>query len=223
MATAICLASLFHASTAQAQIGGNRIDRPINTPAFSPYLNLFRGGENTGPVLNYYGLVKPQLNAIEQGQQLGQGIQAIQMQQARQQQAGAQLPGMYGYGYSQLGITGHPVVFQSFTNGGGGGFGGGGLGGGLGGGGFGGGGFGGGGLGAGGLGGGFGQNAANLGGIGGGFGAGGFGGGFTGGGFGGGLGAGGFGVGGFGAGGLGVGGMSGHPAVFGAFNNGAGR
>ena len=212
MAAAICLSTLLQTSTTHAQFGGNRIDRPINTPAFSPYLNLFRGGENTGPVLNYYGLVKPQLNAIEQGQQLGQGIQALQMQQARQQQGGMQRPGTYGYGYSQLGITGHPVVFQSFTNGGGGG-------GGFGGGGFGGGGFGGGGFGGGaGIGGGFAQNAANLGGIGGGFGAGGFGGGFTGGGFGGGLGAGGF-----GAGGLGAGGVSGHPAAFGTFNNAAGR
>ena len=116
------------APTTAAQIGGSRIQRPINTPAFSPYLNLFRSGDNSGPVLNYYGLVRPQLNAIEQGQQLGQGIQALQLQQAQGRQQ--VIPGMQGgYGYSQLGITGHSVVFQSYSNsgGGGGGFGGGGF------------------------------------------------------------------------------------------------
>ena len=146
------------APTTAAQIGGSRIQRPINTPAFSPYLNLFRSGDNSGPVLNYYGLVRPQLNAIEQGQQLGQGIQALQLQQAQGRQQ--VIPGMQGgYGYSQLGITGHPVVFQSYSNsgGGGGGFGGGGFSGG----GFSGGSFGGaGGFSSGGLGGGFTQNAA---------------------------------------------------------------
>jgi hypothetical protein len=176
-----------------AQLGGSRIDRPLNTPAFSPYLNLFRSGDNSGPVLNYFGLVRPQLDSMQQSEQLGQNIQALQAGRGMPQQQ-MMGPGQ-GIGYSQLGMTGHPVVFQSYQNvatGGGGGAGGGGFAGG----GFGGGGFGG----------------------GGGFAAGGFGGsgfsagGFNGGGFGGGVGVGGFGGAGFGS------GFSGHPATFGTFN-----
>jgi hypothetical protein len=175
-----------------AQLGGSRIDRPLNTPAFSPYLNLFRSGDNSGPVLNYFGLVRPQLDSMQQSEQLGQNIQALQAGRGMPQQQ-MMGPGQ-GIGYSQLGMTGHPVVFQSYQNvatGGGGGAGGG----------FGGGGFGG----------------------GGGFAAGGFGGsgfsagGLNGGGFGGGVGVGGLGGGGFGGAGFGSG-FSGHPATFGTFN-----
>jgi len=124
------------------QMGGNRIDRPINTPTFSPYLNMLRG--SGGPTLNYFGLVRPQVESAQQNQQLGQELQMLQMQQNQ----GMGMP-MRGFGYSQLGITGHPVYFNSFGNGqfsggytstmSGGGFGGGGFsGGGFGGGGFGG-------------------------------------------------------------------------------------
>ncbi|MCA9037150.1 MAG: hypothetical protein KDA91_18565 [Planctomycetaceae bacterium] len=193
-----------------AQFGGDRIQRPINTPAFSPYLNLFRSGDNSGPVMNYYGLVKPQLNAMQQEQQLGQNLQALALRQQ-------QLPGLAGtpgmLGYSQLGMTGHPVAFQTFSNNSAGGGFGGGIGGGL-------------SPGLGGIGGGGGFGAAGIGG-GGGFGGGGFSGSpsFSGGGLGGsggfgGSNAGGIGVGGsFGIGGFGgSGGLSGHPAAFGTFN-----
>jgi hypothetical protein len=170
-----------------AQIGGDRIQRPMSTPAFSPYLNLFRSGDNSGPVMNYFGLVRPQLDSMQQNQQLGENLQTLQSMQMMQGRQSQQMAGP-ALGYSQLGITGHPVVFQSFQGaaggaGGGGGFGGGGIGGG----GFGGGGFGGGGGGFGGA------------------GAGGFG---AGGGFSGGLGGGGF----------GGQGLSGHPAAFGTYN-----
>lgn len=112
---------------AEAQFGGNRIDRPLNNPTVSPYINLFRGNQN-GPVLNYYGLVRPQLQQLEQNEQIGMNLQGLQMQQSMQQN----LITSPGFGYSQMNTTGHPAVFQSFTNGGaalGGGFGGGGLGG----------------------------------------------------------------------------------------------
>lgn len=191
------ITSWWSTGSASAQLGADRIQRPINTPSFSPYLNLFRNGENSGPVLNYYGLVKPQFQAIQQGQQFGQNIQALQFQQQQQQQMmlhGGRQTMMPYNGYSQLSITGHPVVFQSYSNGqGGGNFGGGGFGG-AGGGGFGAGGFG----------------NANFGG--GTFGGGNFGGGMTGGGFGGGNFGGGMTGGGF------TGGMSGHPVMFGMYN-----
>lgn len=139
-------------SQAFGQLGGARIDRPLDTPVFSPYLNMLRSG---GPALNYYGLVRPQLDTAQQNQQFDQNLQALQMQQS---QGMRMVPGSYGYGYSQLGMTGHPVFFNTNGNGqfsggyvgfnGGGGFGGGGFsGGGFGGSGYGGGGnFGGGGF-----------------------------------------------------------------------------
>ncbi|MBL8815185.1 MAG: hypothetical protein JNL58_04065 [Planctomyces sp.] len=190
------ITSWWSSGAASAQIGGDRIQRPINTPTFSPYLNLFRNGDNSGPVLNYYGLVRPQMQAMQQNQQLGQNLQSLQqMQQQQQAQAGRPNVAAQYLGYSQLSTTGHPVVFQSFNNaqgaGIGAGFGGGGFGGGMGGGGFGGGGFGG---GAGNFGTGFGGAGAGMG-AGGGVGVGG---GFAGGGF--------------------SSGVSGHPAVFGSFN-----
>lgn len=199
------ITSWWSSGAASAQIGGNRIQRPINTPTFSPYLNMFRNGDNSGPVLNYYGLVRPQMQAMQQNQQLGQNIQSLQqMQQQQQAHAGRPNAAAQYLGYSQLSTTGHPVVFQSFNNAQGGG-----IGPGFGGGGFGGGGFGG-GIGGGGIGGGFGGA-----GMGGGFagGAGNFGTGFGGAG-GGMMGGGGFAGGGFSS------GVSGHPAVFGSFNQG---
>ena len=137
-----------------AQFGG---PQQMGPPAISPYVNMLRS--DASPALNYYGLVRPQQQFAQQNQQLGQGLQSLQMQSMSMPMNSA------NYGYSQLGATGHPVIFNSFGTsrfsggytgfggGGGGGFGGGGFGGG----GFGGGGFGGGGFGGGGLGGGFGR------------------------------------------------------------------
>ena len=45
---------------------------PVNTPAFSPYLNLNRFGSS--PALNYYGIVRPQLDAYAATQNLQQQI-----------------------------------------------------------------------------------------------------------------------------------------------------
>lgn len=126
-------------SRASAQLGGGRINRPIDTPTFSPYINMLRN--NGSPGLNYFGLVRPQLESAQQNQQFGQNLQTLQTQQNQP------MRGMNGgYGYSQLGVTGHPVVFNSFGQGqfgggytgmaGGGGFGGGMAGGGMGGQGF---------------------------------------------------------------------------------------
>jgi hypothetical protein len=71
------------AGTAAAQpqppvVGGGR-------PTFSPYLNLLRGSGvagGAGPALNYYGLVRPQIQFNQQSnalqQQVTQNQQAIQ-------------------------------------------------------------------------------------------------------------------------------------------------
>lgn len=124
-------------SQAFGQLGGSRINRPLSDPTISPYLNLLRNSD--GPGFNYFGLVRPQLDAAQQSQQFGQNLQMLQSQQ---NQGMRMVPGTYGY--SQLGMTGHPVIFNSFSTGqfsggytgttsggfGGGGFGGGGFGGG---------------------------------------------------------------------------------------------
>lgn len=172
-------------STAIAQFGGSQ---PGGSPTYSPYLNLLRGG-NSGVGQNYFGLVQPQQQFAQQNQALGQGLQTLQMQGMQ----GGNQPFQGGYGYSQLGATGHPVIFNSFGtsrfSGGYTGFGGGQPGGG--GGGFSGGGSSGGQLGGGGgFGGGVGQS--NFGGVG-----------TTGGGFG----------------GFSSGGVSGHMSQFGGIGN----
>lgn len=129
-------------SLALAQFGGSQ---PGSSPTYSPYLNLLRGG-NSGIGQNYFGLVQPQQQFAQQNQALGQGLQSLQMQGGMQ---GGMQQTQGGYGYSQLGATGHPVIFNSFGTsrfsggytggggsfgGGGGGFSGGGYGGGSGGG-----------------------------------------------------------------------------------------
>ena len=191
-----------------AQFGG---PQQMGPPAISPYVNMLRS--DSSPALNYYGLVRPQQQFAQQNQQLGQGLQSLQMQSMNMPMNSA------NYGYSQLGATGHPVIFNSFgtsrfsggyTGYGGGGFGGGGGGFNQGGGGFGGGGFN-------QSGGGFGGGGFNQGG-----GAFGGGGGFAGGNqFGGQLNSGGIGTtgGGFGNVTSGFGGVSGHPSQFGGIGN----
>ena len=69
-------AVLCWSSMAMAQFGGSH---PGNSPTYSPYLNLLRGG-NTGVGQNYFGLVRPQQEFAQQNQALGQGLQSLQMQ-----------------------------------------------------------------------------------------------------------------------------------------------
>ena len=139
--------------SASAQFGG-RIDRPINRPTVSPYINLFRNNNNASGVLNYYGLVRPQLDQQRANQQFGQNLQQLQYQQGLQRSGlGVQ---QQRIGYSQLGTTGHPTTFMSFSGGGGAA-----IGGGIGGGGQ----FAGGGIGGGALSGGLGNNLPSVGGF----------------------------------------------------------
>lgn len=119
LATALALLGTTLPSPAQ-----DRIDRPIDRPTFSPYLNLFRGSNNNSTLLNYYGLVRPQQQALQQNQLLGQQVQTLQQRSVNSGLG----PRQQVYRYSALSTTGHPVVFNSFGGGaaaGGGGFGGG--------------------------------------------------------------------------------------------------
>ena len=101
------LLSFCLAVPASAQVGG--MNGPGNTPTFSPYLNLLREGGGVGQ--NYFGLVRPQVDFAQQNQMLGQGINALQ---ANQMQPGRMVG---GYGYTQIGATGHPVMFGTINGG----------------------------------------------------------------------------------------------------------
>jgi len=100
------------AASCFGQYAGNQFDRGYNTPTFSPYINLLR--DNGGVGQNYYGLVRPQMEFAQQNQQMQQGLVQLQMQNQMPQQFG-RLP--MAYRYSQLGATGHPVIFNSFGHG----------------------------------------------------------------------------------------------------------
>lgn len=67
-------------------------------PAFSPYLNLLRGGD---PNFNYQGLVRPQM-------EFRSGIQSLNQQSQLTQQAVSNVQGELG-----LPATGHPTQFLS--------------------------------------------------------------------------------------------------------------
>jgi hypothetical protein len=83
---------------------------PYRRPAFSPYLNLLRGGS---PTINYFGQVLPQIN---QGRQLqGQQLQLLQLQQQQLLQGGAALGAPVDeMGLGGLPTTGHPVAFWNY-------------------------------------------------------------------------------------------------------------
>ena len=72
---------------------------PFNPPPVSPYLNLGRGG---APAINYYGLVRPQVDT------------AAYLQQLQRQQAAAALPPAELAG--GVPVTGHPVQFMNFSH-----------------------------------------------------------------------------------------------------------
>ncbi len=59
---AICVAGVFTEREARGQgpYGNPTSGNPYSRPAYSPYLNLLRGGAS--PATNYFGLVRPQLD-----------------------------------------------------------------------------------------------------------------------------------------------------------------
>lgn len=82
--------------SARAQYAGN----PYSRPRVSPYINLLRGG--SGPAINYYGIVRPEIEARA-------GIFEAQQQAQLNQQA---ISGMQSSGRETL-ITGRVAGFQN--------------------------------------------------------------------------------------------------------------
>ncbi len=78
------------------------IGQPVNPP-YSPYLNLLR--RNTPTYLNYYGLVRPEL-------EFRGGIQNLQGEVFTNQQGIADLRSRIG----DMAITGHPTRFLNTGN-----------------------------------------------------------------------------------------------------------
>ncbi len=97
-----CLALLAWAATGEAQ-GQTPAARPgtvpTSPPPISPYLNLLRRG--TIPAVNYYGLVRPQVEFRNSLQHLQQQVSEVAAP-AAEAEAGPPLP-----------ATGHPVQFMN--------------------------------------------------------------------------------------------------------------
>jgi hypothetical protein len=91
--------------TASAQIGSYSPPQTNPQPAFSPYLNMMRNN----PAVNYYGIVRPQMDTARALQQLQYGQQFSQ-------------PGMNPLGVADPNnqnnfiITGHPVTFMNLSH-----------------------------------------------------------------------------------------------------------
>lgn len=83
---------------AQPPVPGGAYSRP---PIYSPYLNLTRGGS---PALNYYGLVRPEMQFRKSIQNLAGEIEA------NQQAVGSLNSSMTG---SDLPFTGHATQFMN--------------------------------------------------------------------------------------------------------------
>ena len=72
--TVLLVLASVSSSTANAQFGQDRIQRPLNRPTVSPYINMFRGNNSSNVLLNYYGSVRPQQQFYSQDRQLSQRI-----------------------------------------------------------------------------------------------------------------------------------------------------
>lgn len=89
---------LFLAGSASAQP-----PNPASRPAFSPYLNLNRAGAST--TLNYYGLVRPEIQARQSIQNLQGSVAANQQAIGGLQTEITELPG-----------TGHQATFLNYKS-----------------------------------------------------------------------------------------------------------
>jgi hypothetical protein len=116
-----CLAGLgtllaFAASAqAQPQIGSYSPPVVNPHPVISPYLNLNRSG--VSPAINYYGIVKPQIENRQALQNLQQQVQTTQnfvQNQATQMQAEEMAP----TGRTSGGYFNYSHFFPGFTRGG---------------------------------------------------------------------------------------------------------
>lgn len=95
IAAAVAAALASSASAQPPQVG---VVGAPQRPAFSPYLNLVRPG--TSPTLNYYGLVRPEIQARQAIQNLQGSVTANQEALGVLQQGNLELP-----------TTGHQAMF----------------------------------------------------------------------------------------------------------------
>jgi hypothetical protein len=100
----ITLGFLLAPSLAQAQGPGPyvrpQMANPYARPVFSPYLNLLNG--NTNPAINYYGLVRPEIEFRSSLQQLQQQVNA--------------LPPAPGVAEIGIPVTGHTTQFLNYSH-----------------------------------------------------------------------------------------------------------
>jgi hypothetical protein len=80
--------------------GGRPVPNPYSRPVLSPYINLLNGGN---PAVNYYGLVRPELQFASSLQQMGQQV-ALNQQQISDLQP------------FTLATTGHAAVFMNTSH-----------------------------------------------------------------------------------------------------------
>jgi hypothetical protein len=99
----LALAAMFAPGVARAQVPS--YGRPLpgyTSPAVSPYLNLLRRGSD--PAINYYGIVRPQIDFRSSIAGLQQQVIGLDTTVDQQGQAAA------------LGPTGHPVTFMNYSH-----------------------------------------------------------------------------------------------------------
>jgi hypothetical protein len=105
-AVALALVPSFGLERASAQLGlpGQEPINPYQRPLVSPYLNMNRSGN---PAINYYGLVRPQINTAK-------SITQLQLQQQALPQLGQPFAPVNDPSAFTLPETGHPTTFFSY-------------------------------------------------------------------------------------------------------------
>jgi hypothetical protein len=98
------VASMSSLATAQVGFSGNRFStqpsvNPFSRPLVSPYVNLLNNNNST--VLNYYGLVRPEVDALDAQTRLQSSFESLD-DRVRRQTAN-----------SQLGASGHAARFMT--------------------------------------------------------------------------------------------------------------
>jgi hypothetical protein len=88
---------------AAAQTGYVPVPGPALPPRYSPYLNLTRPGGT--PAMNYYGLVRPEVEARNAYLGLQQQVNVLQQQVATQGPESGALP-----------TTGYPIRFLDYSS-----------------------------------------------------------------------------------------------------------
>lgn len=120
MALALALPNVafaqFGGAPQPGQIGSYARPKTNNYPAFSPYLNMTRPGN---PATNYYGIVRPQMEANQNFQQIEQGTFGNDPRfNASAGADGSAMPGMNRYYPDQArGLqTGHPTTYFYYSH-----------------------------------------------------------------------------------------------------------